>query len=274
MQDPHVRAEARPVEVNDQAHMSRLDRRIHISRPGWSALVGNLRERLGNELDAADLSVAALAGAGSTCADVVLPDLMAEIGGDEDRPAEELRVAAIHESGHALAYVELAPGTLQAISLRDNGGTGGLASASLRKAYISAIDVRHQIIATLAGRAAEEIILNAPPSACGGGATSDLAVATCLAVTAATAFGLDEPSGLVWSGVPDTSILARMLRDSPALAARVRSVIDEAYQEALILIRHRSAAVEAIAAALLIKRALDGDDVATIAARHPAGKLS
>jgi ATP-dependent Zn protease len=266
----------------------RLSRHIHIGSPSRSSLAAIFREHLGNELEVENLSSAALAAAGSTGADVerfvagarrrardagraiILADLVAEIGGGDDRTATELWIAAIHESGHAVAYCELAPGTLQAITLRHSAESGGMTSASFSKAYISAADVRRQLVAMLAGRAAEDVILKIPSSACGGNATSDLAVATRLAAASATSLGLDHVSGLVWMGVPDTTTLPRMLSNSPALAARVHLIVDQAYQEAVTLIRRRSAAVKAVAAALLDRRGLDGGEVAAIVAQHPS----
>jgi cell division protease FtsH len=270
----------------------RLDRHIKISRPNRAAMAAILREHLGDDLAGQDLLAAALAGHGSTGADcerfvrgarrrardarrpMVVADLMAEIGGSDDRTAAELKLGAIHEAGHALDYCELLSGSLRAVTLRGAGDSGGMASAAFQEAYVSAQDVRRQLVVALAGRAAEEVILHVPSSACGGGPTSDLAVATCMAAAAATAFGLDESIGLVWAGVPDPTTLPRMFRDSPALAARVRLVVDEAYTEALALIRRRSPAVKAVAAALLSKRALDGDETAAIVAKFPARALS
>lgn len=270
----------------------RLDRHIRIRRPGRAAMAAILREHLAGDLAGEDLLIAALAGNGSTGADcerfvrgarrrarnagrpMAVADLMDEIGGGDTRTAAELECCAIHEAGHALACCELQPGSLRAVTLRVAGNSGGMVSATFERAYVSVQDVRRQIVVALAGRAAEEAILQVPSSACGGGSTSDLAVATCLATAAATALGLDDSIGLVWADMPDTTTVSRMLRGSPVIAARVRIVVGEAYDEALSLIRRRSPAVKAVAAALLSKRALDGDETAAIMAKFPERALS
>ncbi len=79
-------------------------------------------------------------------------------------------------------------------------------------------------------------------------------------------------AGLVWSGMPDAAALPRILAADRALAARVRTVLDGCYAEAIALVRRRPGAVAAVADALLERRALGGAETAEIVARHLAGE--
>ncbi len=214
----------------------RLDRHIRIHMPDQNALESIFREHVGpDDLTGVSLAGAALAAAGSSGADcerfvrgarrrarvagraMMLSDLLEEIGGNDPRTEAELRIAAIHEAGHALAACELHPGSLRAVTLRPSGDTGGGAVAVIPGRHLLAIDVNRRLTFLLAGRAAEDVILGAPSSGAGGHAESDLAMATRLAAKAAASFGLDAPTGLVWSGVPDVSNLPQMLADDSNL---------------------------------------------------------
>jgi cell division protease FtsH len=115
-----------------------------------------------------------------------------------------------------------------------------------------------------------EVLVGQATAGAGGDFDSDLAGATHLATLAVTALGLDPETGLRWSGMPTAVTLPEMLRQDPDLAARVRQVLDVAYAEALDLIRRHAVAVEALAAALLDRRALDGAEAAAIVAQHAA----
>lgn len=265
----------------------RLDRHIRIHLPTRAALAGILREHLGGDLPDERLDGAALSLVGSTGADcerivrgacgrarkagraMVISDLMAEIGGFDSRSDGNLWLAAIHESGHALAQCELYPGSLQAVSLRAIGDIGGGTFSQAPTSYLSASDVHKRLVVTLSGRAAEQEILGFVTSGAGGDATSDLAQATGLAATAAFALGLDETVGPIWRGVPEPANLADMLRHNPIIASQIRAVIDLAYSDARDLVGRRSTAVKALAAALRTRQVIDGAEAESIVASHP-----
>jgi hypothetical protein len=267
----------------------RLTRHIQISLPDRTGLISILREHLGDDLAGQDLHAAAVAAAGATGADceqyvrgarrrarnagraLSLADLLSEIGGSDERNPWELRISAIHEAGHAMACLELIPGALTAISLRSIGNAAGATMAASRSGLVSTKYIRERLVIDLAGRAAEEVILGEPSSGAGGGLDSDLAKATRRATAAATSLGLDPEIGIVWLGEPDAASLPKVLESNPVLAARVRVVVDQAYVRALALMRRRTAAVQALANALLDKRAIDGEEAAAIAAQHPEG---
>ncbi len=266
------------------ARSGRLDRHIRIRLPEPAALEGILREHLGKDLAAESLARAAVAAAGATGADcerivrgarrrardadrpMIMRDLIEEIGGGDDRTEAELWLGAIHEAGHAVAACVLYPGALQAVTLRAAGGAGGGILWTTPGGSLRAADVHSRLVCLLAGRAAEDVVLGIPSSGAGGGLDSDLARATALAMTAASAFGLDDERGLLWAGMPEGTTLPDMLARDPDLTARVRVTLDAAYRDALGLIRRSRGAVTTLARTLMEKRALDAAEVVAIVA--------
>ena len=264
----------------------RLDRHIRLHLPSPAALARILREHLGADLAGESLREAALAAAGASGADceravrgarrrareagraVILADLLAEIGGADDRTEAELRVVAIHEAGHAVATCALRPGSLRALSLRATGAVGGGMIAELSARCLRPGDVHDLLVMLLAGRAAEVEILGEPSAGAGGGPDSDLARATGLAAAAVSSLGLDEETGLLWTGATDAAALPGALRDDAVLAARVKRMLAEAHERARELVRVRRAAVTALSQSLLERRALDGVEAAEIVERH------
>ena len=109
-------------------------------------------------------------------------------------------------------------------------------------------------------------MLGQPSTGAGCGPGSDLACATQLAAASVMALGLDEVAGLVWSGVPTAASLPDLLAADPALARRVRALLDDAYRDALVLVRANRGAVDAVTDTLLARRALDGPEVTGIVA--------
>lgn len=264
----------------------RLDRHIRIGLPDQGALARILREHLGDDLPNACLAGVALAAAGMSGADcegvvrgarrrarmasrpVQLSDVVAEIGGVDERSPAELRRVAVHEAGHAVATCVLSPGTLQAVTLRATGSLGGSTRSSQAESFYLAGDIRRHLVQLLAGRAAEEVVLGQPSSGAGGNAGSDLAQATRLAASASTALGLDDATGLVWSGMLDGATLTKRMAGDTALVAVVRRLLDNAYTAALTLVRQHLVVVNALAAELVAQGALSGAEAAATFASH------
>jgi cell division protease FtsH len=266
----------------------RLDRHIRFQLPDRPALALILREHLGADLAGDDLSAAALVATGSSGADcerlvrgarrrarsaqrdMVMADLLDEIGGGDDRSGEDLWTAAIHEAGHVVMTCALRPGRLEMVSLHGSASEGGFIAAKLSTScHVRAADLRERLTILLAGRAAEELLLGVPSSGAGGTSASDLALATHLATLADAALGLDEAAGLVWRGTPEIHRLPETLAANPELAGRVRLRLDEAYGAACAFLRQRSGTVRAIAATLLDRRVLDGAEAEAMVQHHP-----
>ena len=260
----------------------RLERHIHIGLPDETALAGILREHLGAELADESLREAALATAGASGADcarivrgarrrareaeraLVLADLLDEIRGTDNCLETEIRLAAVHEAGHAVAACVLKPGTLRTVSLLSARGSGGAVIADFQARYLLREDVSDLLVVLLSGRAAEEQILGEPSSGAGGSWQSDLARATRLASEAVSCLGFDKERGLLWSGSLEAATLPTVLREDPVLAAHVREMLAEAYARAQELVRAHQDAVTAISQLLAERRVLDGPATAEI----------
>ena len=264
----------------------RLDRHFRVRLPDRAGLVRILREHLAEDLAGEDVSAAALAATGSSGADcerlvrgarrraraarraMEMADLLAEIGGADDRSPEDRWIAAVHEAGHAVAICALRPGGLGVVSLHASGDTGGMTAAAFAtSAFVRPGDLKQRLVMLLAGRAAEETVFGQASSGAGGGEASDLARATACAAIAVTALGLDETEGLVWRGRPEIHAVPEQLAAHPALAGRVRVMLDDAYAIARDLIGARLPAVTALARALAARRVLDGPEAEAIMRR-------
>ena len=266
----------------------RLDRHIAIRLPDLEALALILREHLGDDLEGEDLAGMALLALGSTGADIersvrgarraarissrpMTPaDLLAEIGGREERSEGALRLAAVHEAGHVVAAVEFGF-PVAGVNLRPDAIRGGAVSLGVGSGHLTAADVHTRLTFLLAGRAAEEVVLDRISSGAGGGSGSDLARATALATVALCQLGLDDGHGLVWTAMPDILELRATLAADRRLAALVRRRLADAYATARALMVKRAGAVEGVARALLEAGALGGDKVRAIVRTHGAG---
>ena len=265
----------------------RLDRHIRIQLPDRSALALILREHLGPDLMGEDLSAAALAATGASGADcerlvrgarrrarssqreMVMTDLLDEIGGSDARSEEDLWTAAVHEAGHVVMTCALRPGRVEMVSLQGSASVGGFFAANLSTSrHVRAADLRERLTILLAGRAAEDLLLGVPSSGAGGTSASDLAAATHLATMADAALGLDETAGLVWRGMPEIHRLPDTLDANPEMVGRVRVRLDEAYAAAHAFLRVRTATVHALATVLLARRVLDGAEAEAIVLQH------
>ena len=266
----------------------RLDRHIAIGMPDDVALARILREHLGADVANADLSDLGVLAIGSTGADceryvrgarrrardgnraVRLDDLRVEIGGAEPSGAS-LRLLALHEAGHAVVNAALWPGRWQAASLRQTGREGGHVLSAGTREPTTRDDVHRLLMQSLAGRAAEEVGLGIVSSGAGGTHGSDLADATTTATRALVSYGLGRPEpDLLWLGHPEPRDVRELLQGDPALAARVREWLQDAYADVLALLMEHGRALEAVAGALARERALDGARIAELVASHSA----
>ena len=249
----------------------RLGHTIHIAPPSERELPDVFRHHLGRDLPQIDLAPIARSAAGATMADVMsmvqaaraatratgraltTADLTAAVGdryspvSDALRMRHAIRAAAHIAAAHITGHARPVSATLTADGARTEVQP---VAHSHDPAAVSAA-----LITTLAGRAAEAILLGAPSGLAGGGPTSDLACATKTALTEALSLGRGD--GLTWQ-VSDT--------DPALLFARHRGLRDTvdrrlhtAYARARALIEGNRAAVDAIAAHLVVDGHVDRD---------------
>ena len=265
----------------------RLDRHVRLGLPDPASLELILREHLGPDLTGVSLGKAALIAVGTSGADcerfvrgarrrareagrALLPqDLVEEIGGFDGWSDKQLTVASAHEAGHTVAFAALRPSAFKAVTLRQSGRTGGSIVSRESPVFLFSEEVHARMIIALAGRAGEDLLLDALSSASGGGPDSDLAQATLMAATATCALGFEVIVGPVWSASPTAADLSRTLVDHPQCATQVGLMVERAYEDALEVLKEHQDALEAVAHVLLSQRAMSGAEVAEIMARYP-----
>lgn len=138
----------------------RLNRIIHIDLPDAGAVVGILRQHLGDDLPGADLTAFGVLGAGSSGAEIAgwaksaraaalaagrpmsLDDLVHVVAPPETRSPELLRAIAYHEGAHAVVTEVLSVGDVQAVTLVPQGSSGGRCRASLKNAAARKLTTR------------------------------------------------------------------------------------------------------------------------------------
>ena len=273
----------------------RLERAVRVSLPDREAFPAIFRRHLGDALpgvDLAPLAEAAYARAASG-ADVerwcrsargaargerrpmVVEDLLAEVG--EPPPpltGEDLRLAAVHEAGHAVAYLACGPRVLIEVALEQRGGKLGytrIDPAELDRGshFVTRSNLRRKLRALLAGRAAEREILGEVSGGCGGADNSDLAEATRLATAAVATFGLGaNENQVLWHRLRSVEDSDRLLAANPEIRVRVEALLAAAFADARRLIVLLKPAVIAIADALAERRHLFGVEVGAIVVCH------
>lgn len=268
----------------------RLDRVIVILPPSAAALKGIFQQYLGREhaLTDVDLNRVVRGARGATGAHVAgwcrdgrrrarkagrvieVGDILAAIYQDDVGPRNpsSLRLAAVHEAGHAYLVVTERPGTLEMVHVRSRGDTGGQTSVDQPKEALTLHDIMCLMRQGLAGRAAEAVMFGEVSNAAGGPAGSDLARVTALAVSAVVSYGLDDGAVPIWLGAPSPDTVQQILLMRPDIRERVEQMIAQADADATAVIRAGRRTVAAIAAVLRRRGVLVADEVEAIVARH------
>lgn len=170
-------------------------------------------------------------------------------------PAQMQRVA-YHEAGHALGILhseeDMLGLTYISIVPRLDGSLGFTGHVPENSAMLTRRALQERLRTLLAGRAAEELIYgpDSISTGSGGGADSDLGVATGLASLMVRSYGFGEQGNLAWR---------------PELDATQRQEVDEllrsAYAEARTLLQQRDGELRQLAGALIERQELSGRDV-------------
>ena len=169
--------------------------------------------------------------------------------------AQEWRIVAMHEAGHALLGVRWCPeDPLHKVTILPRGQAMGVA-------YFAPDSDRHlhskrylegQILKGLGGRAAEEVLFGTEQVT--SGARSDLQHVTRIAREMVYHLGMGETAGLMvydTESPPSDEVRALMDRE-------VRALIDRLYRVALDTVRKDQAGLVALGEALLEHETLDG----------------
>jgi ATP-dependent Zn protease len=192
---------------------------------------------------------------------ITYEDVESRIAGE--KPARSLLLRyriAVHEAGHAVTRLYLGLGTISRITI-DSAEGGGYTLGSMAQDEQTEELLTAVLVSTLAGRAAEEVIIGSITGSSGGTERSDLAMATHLARDMETILGLGKTRPLLYRKVKDGA--AALAVDSE-LSACVAARLDSAYTAALNIVRAQKSALEFLAEALFKEETLEGPELETV----------
>ncbi|WP_299416227.1 AAA family ATPase [uncultured Sulfitobacter sp.] len=249
----------------------RMDIKIHVALPDAEAVLAILRHHLCEDIADGELVILSHLAVGRSAADIdaairaarsdarhtrelLNTDMLRKKMGIVSNDADEkvLWRIAIHEAGHAVASAALGLGAIQSISITTNGGE---IQRRIQPNESLLSDIEAEIIYSLAGRAAERLVLGEVSAGAGGQDASDLALATRWAIQLETTLGLGH-EGLVWHAKPEAVHL-----HTPAIRDRVRHRLTRAEQRASALLAQHRKVLEALAYDLVKRRSMRAQDI-------------
>ena len=294
-------------EVLDKALLrpGRFDRRIIVDRPNLAGRLATLQVhtrniRLAEDVDLEKIAQATAGTVGADLANLVNEaalravrhgrnavnqnDLLAAfevvIAGSEKKGTvitdEEKRIIAYHEVGHALVAAKqknAQPVSKITIVPHTQGALGyTLHLPEEEKFLMSKEDILAEIRTLLAGRSSEEIVCNTMTS----GAANDIERATEMARNLVARFGMSEEFDMVALGTIQSQYLdgtysMTCAQETYAAADRaVIAIIRQCHEEARQLLRDNRELLDKIAAYLLKKETITGQEMmAIIEGRDP-----
>lgn len=177
--------------------------------------------------------------------------------------AEKRRRVAIHEAGHMLVRILLDVGALTVVTI--DAATGGYTKSLFGDDHLDTVErCEHYLQATMAGRAAEQVIYGAALAGSGGSERSDLAKATQLATAMGVSLGFGRRRPLLYHHPDDWQ--AMVMRD-PGIARRVHRRLDQAERRARKLIQRHLGTLIMMTAELVARGTLEGAELARLVAR-------
>ena len=200
------------------------------------------------------------------------------IGGLEKKnkiiTAEEKKVIAFHEAGHAttswlLQYAH----PLVKVTIVPRGKSLGAAWYLPEERQITTKEqMYHEMIATLGGRAAEQVVFGQIST----GALSDLETVTKQAFAMVTYYGLDEEIGNISyydsTGQQDYSLTKPYSeKTAETIDREVSRLVEKAYQEALAILTDHRDGLTQLANKLIEKEVIFGEDLENIFGKRPWG---
>lgn len=200
------------------------------------------------------------------------------IGGLEKKnkiiTAEEKKVIAFHEAGHAttswlLQYAH----PLVKVTIVPRGKSLGAAWYLPEERQITTKEqMYHEMIATLGGRAAEQVVFGQIST----GALSDLEKVTKQAFAMVTYYGLDEEIGNISyydsTGQQDYSLTKPYSeKTAETIDREVSRLVEKAYQEALAILTDHRDGLTQLANKLIEKEVIFGEDLENIFGKRPWG---
>lgn len=170
---------------------------------------------------------------------------------------KDKKLTAYHEAGHAVVSRYLPTQTdVKEVSIIPRGVAGGytMYKSDEDKYYISKTEMKEKLIALLGGRAAEKLVLDDIST----GASNDIEVATRIAREMVTKYGMSDNLGPIdFQGKEQNDMFVFGENIGDKIGAEVKSLIDEAYNNAQkLLIEHRDK-LDAITQTLLAQEKIN-----------------
>jgi len=284
-------------EILDKALLrpGRFDRRIIVDKPDLKGRVDTLKVHSKDVLmeDTVDLEEIALATAGAVGSDLanmineaainavkcgrgvvsqidLLESIEMVMMGKEKKDRimtkEEKKIVSYHEIGHALASaLQKNTEPVQKITIvpRTMGALGYVWYVPEEEKHLrNKKELEEQLVACVAGRAAEELIFDSVTT----GAANDIEKATEIARAMITQYGMSDRFGLVkWESVEDKYLSGRIVMEcSEATSAKIDEEImkklDESYQRAKQLLEENKSLLDTLAEYLIEKESITGKE--------------
>ncbi|MBP3708223.1 MAG: ATP-dependent zinc metalloprotease FtsH [Clostridia bacterium] len=184
------------------------------------------------------------------------------------RSEKENKLVAYHEAGHAVVSRFLpTQDAVHQISIVPRGMAGGytMYRPTEDKSFMSKSEMQENIISLLGGRVAEALILDDIST----GASNDIERATKIARSMVTKYGMSDRVGpMMLGGDQEEVFLGRDFAHSKEYSEvtagivdeEVKKIIDQAYKNAEEILRMNIDKLHAVAAVLLEKEKIDGDE--------------
>ena len=291
-----VMAATNRVDILDPAILrpGRFDRKIGVARPDVKAREAILKVHARNKPlgDDVDLARVAQTTAGFSGAD--LENLLNEaailaakenrqyliqsdldkafikvgIGGEKKSHViseKEKRITAYHESGHAILFQVLPHvGPVHTISVIPTGvGAAGYTMPLPEKdeMFNTKTEILEQIMVDLGGRIAEELAFGDITT----GASQDIKNATARAKAMVMKYGMSDKIGMIDYGGDGEVFIGRDFghtreygeQTASMIDKEIRDIVDDCYEKAKAILIENSAALKAVAEALIVKEKLD-----------------
>ena len=178
--------------------------------------------------------------------------------------AGQLRVAAVHECGHALLGM-LCGRTVRSMWVKDSFVAGSTPSVgqvefeTYRDLRFTSDVLLAEMMISLAGMAAEIEVFGAHDWGAGGREASDLAIATDFATRYEAVLGMG--STLVSEVVADGNHLARIRQQNPVVWSRIDALLKSQLGKARSLAAEHKAVLVALAEHLMTAKSMSGPDI-------------
>ena len=170
---------------------------------------------------------------------------------------KDKRLTAYHEAGHAVVSRYLPTQTnVKEVSIIPRGVTGGytMYKTNEDKYYISRTEMQEKLIALLGGRAAEKLVLDDIST----GASNDIEVATKIARDMVTKYGMSDKLGPIdFQGKEPYEMQMFGENIGDEIGEEVKTLIDTAYNDAIILLNKHRDKLDKIAETLLQKEKIN-----------------